>query len=309
MSICTQYGISDCSCFFLPVAKYLECRPCNSMLIAWDEWYAKTGTSLNLLYTVLLYGILSYKRVVVGELSISITADLNNVYLDNTQTPGHTVYIVSDKMSQRFHPGHSKSSEVLAIMIVRLAFSVVLVSSIIWPSLGSSQKAREASDKSISIQSWQPPRQVKWFCFTNSTNNTIDCCQFYVIKCLENGPALPQGYCATYSEDNYTQSLTIVKCFYFQSTIVHYNITTYQKDTFILLPVSVSELNEYMCSPLYRKGTACSQCATGYGPSVISDRYECAKCTHLWYGVFVYIMVEFAPITVSISLLWSFVLV
>ena len=185
-------------------------------------------------------------------------------------------------------------------MNARLAISVVLVTSMIWPSQSALQTAREQSDKTTSIQSWQPPRQAKWFCFTksNSTNNTIDCCQFYAIKCLENGPALPYGYCATYSEDNYTQSLTIVKCFYFQSTIVHYNITTYQNDKFILLPVSVSELNDYMCGPLYRKGTVCSHCATGYGPSVISDRYECAKCTHLWYGVLVYIMVEFAPITV-----------
>ena len=185
-------------------------------------------------------------------------------------------------------------------MNARLAISVMLVSSMIWPSLGSLQTAREQSDKTISIQSWQPQCQAKWFCFTksNSTNNTIDCCQFYVIKCLEKGPALPHGYCATYSEDNYTQSLTIIKCFYFQLTIVHYNVTTYQNDKFILLPVSASELNDYMCSPLYRKGTACSQCANGYGPSVISDRYECAKCTHLWYGVLVYIMVEFAPITV-----------
>ena len=184
-------------------------------------------------------------------------------------------------------------------MIARPAIFVVFMSLVIIPSPGSSQKAREQSDKTTSILVWQPPRQAKWFCFTKSnlTNNTIDCCQFYVIKCLENGPALPHGYCATYSEDNYTQSLTIIKCFYFQSTIMHYNVTTYQNDKFILLPVSLSELNDYMCGPLNRKGTGCSHCATGYGPSVISDRYECTKCTHLWYGVLVYILVEFIPIT------------
>ena len=185
-------------------------------------------------------------------------------------------------------------------MNARLAIFVVLVSSVIWLSLGSLQTAREQSDKTTSIQSWQPPLQAKWFCFTksNSTNNTIDCCQFHAIKCLENGPALQYGYCSTYSEDNNnTQSLTTVKCFYFQSTIMHYNVTTYQNDKFILLPVSLSELNDYMCGPLNRKGTVCSQCATGYGPSVTSDRYECAKCAHLWFGVLVYILVEFIPIT------------
>ena len=184
-------------------------------------------------------------------------------------------------------------------MNARLAISVVLVTSMIWPSLSALQTAREQSDKTTSIQSWQPPRQAKWFCFTKSnfTNNTIDCCQFHTIKCLENGPALPYGYCATYSEDNYTQSLTVVRCLYLQSTTVHYNKTTYQNGEFILLPHSLSELNDYMCGPLNRKGTVCSQCATGYGPSVISARYECAKCTHMWIGVLLYILIEFTPIT------------
>ena len=185
-------------------------------------------------------------------------------------------------------------------MTFRLAISVVLVSSMIWPSLGSSQTTSERSDKTTSFQIWQPQRQAKWFCFrkSNFTNNTIDCCQFHTIKCLENGPALPYGYCATYSEDNYTQSLTVVRCLYLQSTTVHYNKTTYQNGEFILLPHSLSELNDYMCGPLNRKGTVCSQCATGYGPSVISDRYECAKCTHVWIGVLLYILIEFTPITV-----------
>ena len=185
-------------------------------------------------------------------------------------------------------------------MTFRLAISVVLVSSMIWPSLGSSQTTSERSDKTTSFQIWQPQRQAKWFCFrkSNFTNNTIDCCQFHTIKCLENGPALPYGYCATYSEDNYTQFLTVVRCLYLQSTTVHYNKTTYQNGEFILLPHSLSELNDYMCGPLNRKGTVCSQCATGYGPSVISARYECAKCTHVWIGVLLYILIEFTPITV-----------
>ena len=173
-------------------------------------------------------------------------------------------------------------------MIARLVIFVVLTSSNISP-LDSPPKDREQSDKSTSIQSWQPPRQAKWICFTksSSTNNTIDCCQFRAIKCIENGPALRYGHCSTYSEDSKKQSLTTVRCSYFQSTIRYYNVTTYRNDKYILLPVTLSELNDYMCGPLNTKGTVCSQCATGYGPSVISARYECAKCTHLWYGVLV----------------------
>ena len=238
-------------------------------------------------------------RVNLSAKHTSIIVDIHNVYLDHITA--HAVYLVSDKMTNAITISSCfNSGKVLAIMIARLVIFVVLISSII--SLDTSQKAREQSEKSKSMPSWQPPRQAMWLCFTKSnlTNNTIDCCQFYEgIKCLENGPALPYGYCVTYSEDNYTQSLTIVRlCSYLQSNIVHYNVTTYQYHKFISLPVSLSELNDYMCGPLNRKGTVCSQCATGYGPSVISDRYECAKCTHLWYGVFVYIMVEFIPITV-----------
>ena len=153
-----------------------------------------------------------------------------------------------------------------------------------------------------SIKTWQSPERAQWHCFNdlNSTvlNNTIDCCKFYAIECLESGPAVWYGYCATYSEDNNTQSLSIAKCSHLQSTSTQYN-TTYEHDKkFILLPISLSELNDYMCGPLNRKGRVCRQCVDGYGPSVISDKSKCTKCTNSWYGVLKYIAVEFIPITI-----------
>ena len=39
---------------------------------------------------------------------------------------------------------------------------------------------------------------------------------------------------------------------------------------FISLPDNVSELNDYMCGPMNRKGFVCSECIEGFGPSFTS---------------------------------------
>ena len=71
------------------------------------------------------------------------------------------------------------------------------------------------------------------------------------VHCFESGPALPFGYCATYSESN---SLSIAKCPYFEWS--KYNVTT---PGYISLPVLLTELNNYMCGPLNRKGSVSVQ--------------------------------------------------
>ena len=53
-----------------------------------------------------------------------------------------------------------------------------------------------------------------------------------------------------------------------------------------------------MCGRLNRKGLVCSECADGFGPSVTSFRYKCANCTDAWYGVPLFLFLEFVPITV-----------
>ena len=52
-----------------------------------------------------------------------------------------------------------------------------------------------------------------------------------------------------------------------------------------------------MCGPFNRKGIVCSECADGFGPSVISFGYRCVNCTDTWYGVPLILLLEFAPIT------------
>ena len=124
--------------------------------------------------------------------------------------------------------------------------------------------------------------RVKWLCFNASEE--YDCCQIKEIHCFKSGPALPFGYCATYSENNSTKSLSIAKCPYFEWS--NYNETT---PDYITLPVSLNELNDYMCGPLNRKGLLCrvSECADGFGHSVTSygPTYKCANCTNAWYHI------------------------
>ena len=68
----------------------------------------------------------------------------------------------------------------------------------------------------------------------------------------------------------------------------------------ILLPRNFSMLNDYMCTPINRKGTTCSECIEGFGPAVMSPGYSipCSRCTSDWYVVPVYLFLEFVPVTV-----------
>ena len=55
-----------------------------------------------------------------------------------------------------------------------------------------------------------------------------------------------------------------------------------------------------MCRPLNRKGRVCSECMDGYGPAVMSVGFDiqCVNCTDTWYGVPLFLFLEFYPITV-----------
>ena len=61
--------------------------------------------------------------------------------------------------------------------------------------------------------------------------------------------------------------------------------------------INLSQLNDYTCGRLNRKGLVCSECADGFGPSVASFGYKCANCTDAWDGVPLFLFLEFAPIT------------
>ena len=119
-------------------------------------------------------------------------------------------------------------------------------------------------------------------------NSSFKCSQ---ITCSKSIPLLNPGFCATYDED--ARLLHIAKCPYYP--LNDYNVTA---PGYIQLPANLTQLNEYMCGPMNRKGVLCSECADGFGPSVTSFKYKCANCTNVWYGVPLFLFLEFVPLTI-----------
>lgn len=110
------------------------------------------------------------------------------------------------------------------------------------------------------------------------------------LKCSnEEGAELEFGFCITYDDKDKTFQLG--GCNYFQLSDGH-NIT---KQGFIKLPDNTSQLNDYMCLLMHREGPLCSKCIDGYGLTLTST---CSKCSGVWYGVPLYLIVELVPITV-----------
>ena len=129
------------------------------------------------------------------------------------------------------------------------------------------------------------------FCI-NSTTKVYSC---PLITCTSDGPKLDSGFCATYNED--TRSLSIASCPYFQPLANGFRKSKHEK-MIIELPNNLSQLNDYMCGPLNRKGLVCSECVDGFGPSVTSFGYRCVNCTGAWYNLPLYILLDFVPVTI-----------
>ena len=135
---------------------------------------------------------------------------------------------------------------------------------------------------------------AQWYCFNSSTRDLHDCKHIYddFIICTDQGPLLQTGFCATYSE--YTGLLSMTDCPYFQ--LKGFNITS---PGYIQLPGTLTELNDSMCTPMNRRGIVCSDCVSGFGPSVNSFGYRCIPCTGVsGYGVLLYIVFELVPMTI-----------
>ena len=131
--------------------------------------------------------------------------------------------------------------------------------------------------------------------FLNRTTNSCECYNSpsirNIVKCTEQGLQLRLGYCMTYDE--------LEKTIYIGSCVFSGNFSITGNGRYIELPVKdVSELNTHMCGPMNRKGRLCSECIEGFGPSIISLGLVCSNCTGAWYGIPIYLFLEFIPITV-----------
>ena len=112
-----------------------------------------------------------------------------------------------------------------------------------------------------------------------------------VVMCANERALLSYNFCMTYKEEISTVSVSF--CSYFE--LSDHNVS---EPGFISLPNNISELNDYMCGPMNRKGIVCSECIDGYGPSVTSPKFRCSDCANAWYGVPLYLLLELVPVTV-----------
>ena len=112
-----------------------------------------------------------------------------------------------------------------------------------------------------------------------------------IVVCNEQESSLGYNYCMTYDEESGTS--TVSYCPYF--TLQGHNISGHG---LINLPDNISELNEYMCGPMNRKGIVCSECIDGYGLSVTSLKLQCSTCSSVRYGVLIYLLIQVVPVTI-----------
>ena len=170
-------------------------------------------------------------------------------------------------------------------------FSILLIQSL--ATIGSNSDSRnDPQAVAVSPLGIDQCLDVQWYCFNSSTRD-YDCKHIYndFIICTDLGPALQTGFCATYSE--YTELLSITDCPYFQ--LRGFNITS---SGYIQLPGTLTELNDSMCAPMNRRGIVCSECVSGFGPTINSFGYRCVHCTSVWYGVVLYTVLELVPMTI-----------
>ncbi len=128
-----------------------------------------------------------------------------------------------------------------------------------------------------------------WFVWDNTTSMCECGPNRYKMTCNRESQEvwIEVVMCMTY--DNSTGSTTVAYCPYatFHELKLEHNS--------VHLPKLRDELNNAACGEANREGILCSKCKPGYGPSVLSYGYPCAKCSGSLYGWFLYVAVTFLP--------------
>lgn len=132
-----------------------------------------------------------------------------------------------------------------------------------------------------------------WFFY----NESVALCQCFEslnadAMCTSEEALLRFGRCMTYQEGIGT---AVGSCAYYHVDSFLDNVT---EGLFITLPRNITQLNDYMCAPLNRKGYQCNECLDDFGVSLTSLGYQCSNCSGTWYGVPLYLFLEFVPITI-----------
>ena len=171
------------------------------------------------------------------------------------------------------------------LLIFALYYAIIVLATIV-----ECQTVNSSENGTVLFANQQCP---PWFYY----NETLSRCECYGstardVDCREREALLRFGRCMTHEEGNGT----------FVGLIPYFLIDGFLSNVterhFISLPERIEELNDYMCQPLNRKGRICQHCIDGYGPAVTSIGYQCSDCSSAWYGIPLYLFLEFVPITV-----------
>ena len=177
------------------------------------------------------------------------------------------------------------------------AVAIVLCSCIILTTVDLVSSLEPIVSTSNNSQSSKPASSITHGTATPSSMMCDNLLHIHVhgklIICYQDELLLKSGHCATFNET--TKTVSISACPHNQQD--GYNMSI-KKTGYIVLPRNLSQLNDYMCGPLNRKGLVCDQCADGFGPSITSFGYKCVNCTDAWYHVPLFLLLEFVPITV-----------
>ena len=112
----------------------------------------------------------------------------------------------------------------------------------------------------------------------------------FIIQCSERKVEMNVAFCMTHERDG----TFIGDC----HTYLNKPNAILVDGMYVSLPDNISELNDFMCGKINRKGRICRECIDGFAPSMTSLGYECSNCTiNGNYGVLFYLFLEFVPIT------------
>ena len=142
------------------------------------------------------------------------------------------------------------------------------------------------------LSSYRHPSQCPLWFYLNYSTGDCQCLPF--LTCDERKAYIEEKYLLTVQQN---QSL-ISTCY--SKSYKHYHGNNKTKPGYRLLPKNISDLNDFMCEPLNRKGYLCGDCFDGFGPSmsVIEYPYQCYRCTDNWRGVLLYLVITLLPITI-----------
>jgi hypothetical protein len=151
----------------------------------------------------------------------------------------------------------------------------------------------------IRLHIWQGDDLKAALCPENYLHWDVD------VKCTDSdGVYLSIGHCLTYHTNKHGRHfLHEYKCPYFQ--LEGHQVTDCEPG-YIKLPHNTSELNDYMCGPMNRKGFLCEECIDSFSVSMTSIGNKCSNCTNVWHGIPLYLIVELVPITAFYLLILVF---